>query len=140
MCYNQRLMSEKDQIRTQVWTDGGTSSNIPPFGMGYGSYRIGENGEIISLDFSTQMSANAAEILTMALVIEACESPKIDLYSDSRIGLNWVRKVQLPAFSVSENISEGMKRSIKRLTTSVQGKNIKPHWRPRVQIFNIFGH
>ncbi|MBF9687120.1 hypothetical protein IAI39_11555, partial [Streptococcus pseudopneumoniae] len=77
-----------------IWTDGGTSSNVPPFGIGYGSYRIGENGPIIPLNFNTNMSANAAEIFTMANAIQACDNKKIDLYSDSRIGLGWVKKAQ----------------------------------------------
>lgn len=129
-----------EEKRIKIWTDGGTSSNIPPFGIGYGSYRIGENGSIIPLNFNTNMSANAAEIYTMGYAIEACDSKKIDLYSDSRIGLGWVKKAQLLNCTPPSEISEGMKRAILFIIPIMRGKSINTHWRPREQIFKIFGH
>lgn len=130
-------MAEK---RIKIYTDGGTSSNIPPFGIGYGSFRIGEDGEINRLDFKCQMSSNAAEIYTMAYAIQECSEKEIDIFSDSRIGLNWVKKAQFLGCTIPENISEGMKRAILFLIPIALGKNIKTHWRPREQIFKIFGH
>lgn len=129
-----------EEKRIKIWTDGGTSSNVPPFGIGYGSYRIGENGPIIPLNFNTNMSANAAEIFTMANAIQACDNKKIDLYSDSRIGLGWVKKAQSLNCIPPNEISEGMKRAILFLIPIARGKNINTHWRPREQIFKIFGH
>lgn len=126
--------------KAKIWTDGGTASNIPPFGEGYGSFRIGEDGKIVTEKFKTNMSANAAEILTMARAVASCEETAIDLYSDSRIGLKWLKLSQNNTLDIPDNISEGMKKSIIQLKESVKGKRVKPHWRPRAQIFKIFGH
>lgn len=126
--------------RTKIWTDGGTKSNIPPFGSGYGSFRIEETGDIITEDYGIPMSSNAAEIFTMANAIKNCDSNRIELFSDSRIGLKWVKLCQEDSVVIPENISEQMKNAIKYLKQSIKGKNVKTSWRPRVQIFAIFGH
>lgn len=125
--------------RTDIWTDGGTKSNKRPFGIGYGSFRIGREGEIISLTYFP-MSANAAEILTMAKAIEHSGAESISLYSDSRVGLKWLSDAPHRKFEIPENISEEMKGSILYLREHCKGRNVKCHWRPRVQIFKIFGH
>lgn len=125
--------------RADIWTDGGTKSNKRPFGIGYGSFRIGENGNIIPLVFS-EMSANSAEILTMAKAIEACSSEKINLFSDSRVGLKWLKDAPHCLLEIPENISSEMKDSIIILRKACKGKNIKTYWKPRAQIFKIFNH
>lgn len=132
-------MMIQSNSRTKIWTDGGTKSNSPPFGKGYGSFRIGEEGEIKTLYFS-DMSANSAEILIMSKAILESNSDFIDLFSDSRIALNWLKKLSEIRCEVPENISDGMKQSIKELRIAVMYKNIKGHWRPRAQIFKIFKH
>lgn len=126
--------------KTKIWTDGGTKSNIPPFGDGYGSFRIGENGPIITEDYKIPMSSNAAEILTMAKAIKACNADNIELFSDSRIGLKWVKECQKAFFIVPEKISDQMKASIEILRRNIIGKKVHTSWRPRFQIFEIFGH
>lgn len=124
----------------KIWTDGGTSSNIPPFGIGYGSFRIGTKGDIVSLDFERRMSCNAAEIYTMAYALAQCENDCILLYSDSKIGLKWLKDAPMQLLEVKENISEEMKKSIELLRFHAKGKDIRVKWRPRTQIFKIFGH
>jgi ribonuclease HI len=127
--------------RTKIWTDGGTSMNKHPFGKGYGSYRIGENGEIVSFDFFENMSANAAEISTMAVALERSGSDFIDLFSDSRVALKWLKDACAEKKSeIPSEISESMKESIAELRKAAAGKNVHGHWRPRKQIFKIFKH
>lgn len=126
--------------RVKIWTDGGTRSNIPPFGNGYGSYRISENGEIVREDYGIQMSANAAEILTISRALAASSAEKIEVFSDSRIALNWLKKCAKGDTEIPEKISDGMKSAIRVLSCAARGRDIKTSWRPRFQIFRIFGH
>jgi ribonuclease HI len=126
--------------RTEIWTDGGTKSNIPPFGIGYGSFRIGENGKNVSINFNIQMSCNAAEIFTMVHALNRCESNFITVYSDSRNALRWLKDSPFGNLEVKDSYSSGMKDSIVELRKAAKGKNIKAKWRPRAQIFKIFGH
>jgi ribonuclease HI len=126
--------------RIKIWTDGGTKSNIPPFGNGYGSYRIGESGKIVSEDYGIPMSANAAEILTISKALAASSAEKIEVFSDSRIALNWLKKCANGDDEIPEKISDGMKSAIKVLSGAAHGRDIHASWRPRFQIFRIFGH
>lgn len=127
------------KTRIKIWTDGGSRSNKPPFGIGYGSYRIGETGEIKSFEF-WPMSANAAEIRIMGQAIKESGEVYINLYSDSRVGLKWVDDAMHTMNNIPEKISFEMKQSILFLRESCVGKDVKTHWRPRVQIFKIFNH
>lgn len=126
--------------RIEIWTDGGSRSNIPPFGLGYGSFRIGENGKIISINFNRNMSANAAEIWTMVQALNHENHSNIILYSDSRIALKWLKDSPNPICEISDKVSFEMRESIKFLRVAAKGKEIQAKWRPRAQIFKIFGH
>jgi ribonuclease HI len=134
------LYSEKMSRYTRVWTDGGTSSNVPPYGIGYGSFRIGINGKNVAINFNTKMSANAAEIYTMAHALAKCESEFIRIYSDSRVALKWLKDATESQLEIKESISDEMKKAIALLRQNAIGKTIQGKWRPREQIFKIFGH
>lgn len=125
---------------TKIWTDGGTSSNVPPFGIGYGSFRIGKKGKIFSISFNAQMSCNAAEIYTMVHALAKCKDQNILLFSDSKIALKWLNDAPNRKLEVKENISDEMKKSISLLRENALGRKIKGKWRPRAQIYKIFGH
>ena len=127
-----------EQENDIIWCDGGSQSNIPPeYGIGYGSYRIGEFGEIVSLDFNKKMSSNAAEIMTAAFAISASQSFNIKIYSDSKTAVSWINR---PDKRYKDWISQGMKDAIHLLRIAVRGKKIKAFYKPRALIFKIFKH
>lgn len=139
------MMNNYKNQRTKIWTDGGTPKNSRPFGNGYGSFRIGENGEINSIEFGIPMSNNAAEILTMVYSLRACQDYKVIIFSDSKIAVGWVKKinklgVSIHGFDFPETMSIEMIDYIKLLSFEISQKNVKAEWRPREQIFKIFGH
>lgn len=134
------MFESNKKLYTKIWTDGGTSSNVPPFGIGYGSFRIGQRGKIFSINFNTQMSCNAAEIYIMAHALAKCKDQNILLFSDSKIALKWLNDAPTGVLEVKESISDEMKKSISLLRENALGRKIKGKWRPRAQIYKIFGH
>lgn len=120
--------------------DGGTSCNIPRlgYGKGYGSFRI-DNQEIVRCEFEN-MSANAAEINTLASGLEEAARQGIKFLTvkgDSKIALKWVRCRKEP----KEATSEMFRLSIERLRaiTPLFGR-IQTHWISRVHNVRVFGH
>lgn len=133
----------------QICFDGGTASNIPPFGNAYGSFKIGE-GKIVRLDFETNASANCAEMWTgLAALKEAQKSIhgdyKIHLTGDSQIALLWFdaifykrnrkmsKKVTLAFSDTVRQITEFFDQNL-RLTELVT------EWKPRRFSVKLFGH
>jgi len=73
--------------------DGGTSSNKPPFGVGYGSYQIDDN-EIIRCSYGPNQSSNSAEIMTIVYALDDLVSKDI---SGNYVVTSTALKTQLAA-------------------------------------------
>lgn len=125
--------------------DGGSSCNIPRlgYGRGYGSYQI-NGGEIHRVEFGSQgMSANAAEIRTLACALETLATMHNPAFSivlargDSKIALKWATTGDTP----KDSTSQGFRDAITFLRQhSVKFKSIKTQWRGRAHSVNLFGH
>jgi ribonuclease HI len=120
--------------------DGGTSSNKPPFGVGYGSYQIDDN-EIIRCSYGPNQSSNSAEIMTIVYALDDLVSKEISgkilVCGDSVISLKWINTKETP----KENTSESFRKAIKLLREYIpKFKKITPYWRPRERSVELFGH
>lgn len=129
--------------------DGGTSSNVPPFGKGYGSHCI-NSGEIVRLKFSERMSANVAEIKTAMEALKAVqkrtEGPyKVYITGDSQIALKWIESAyKRDHRKVSAKATELFKQTIGELRTMFENNyrisDLKVQWKPRKFSVATFGH
>jgi hypothetical protein len=125
--------------------DGGSACNIPRlgYGEGYGSYKIGR-GAVHRARFDN-MSANAAEIRTLATAIAVAKAQgarHLLCVGDSRIALKWA------------NIAAGNRRPTKIDKTSASFKasiallrdacfgivSLHTQWQPRAVSVRTFGH
>lgn len=135
----------------QIRFDGGTSCNIPRlgYGNGYGSYQIDDN-PIYRLSFNIPMSANAAEIRTLARAIETVSQNEIhtalirlSILGDSRVALKWA------------NVAAGKRKRTKIANTSSEFQesilmlerfirrgwaDVMTTWTPRQRSVAVFGH
>lgn len=125
--------------------DGGTSCNVPAlgYGVGYGSYRIDGN-QIVRLDHRLPMSANAAEILTLACALESISvehyQQSIEVIGDSQIALSWLKKPKLLS-SPSPKTSPEFQVAVRRLQSiAIRFFAIHPIWKARAHSVAIFGH
>lgn len=128
--------------------DGGTPCNIPSkgYGKGYGSYRINEE-EIQRLQFNQAMSANTAEIRTVAEAIEYVKLMRgtnhwLHIIGDSQIALKWVKNAfEKAPMKVSKGSSPLFQDAIKELYVQVDGfANVITEWQPRARMVEVFGH
>lgn len=126
--------------------DGGTPCNIPRlgYGLGYGSYRI-DSAKIVRLQFYVPMSANVAEIMTLARAIEAvCNyhepaSTRLSIHGDSKIALNRCNSA-LKAKQKKKN-NEAFSDACHILHTLCQQfAEVETHWRGRAASVKLFGH
>lgn len=136
----------KDQIA--IYFDGGTSCNVPRrgYGKGYGSYRIGETWPIVRLAFDEAMSANAAEIRTLAEAItDAANEGFVNLLiiGDSQIALAWANHCagNGKPRKMAKGSSPEFADSIRRLQVAASRLDeLQTRWRGRVNSVEIFGH
>lgn len=129
--------------------DGGSASNIPPFGNGYGSYRI-DDRPIVRLDFKKDMSANVAEIKTGLAALDDLQKTTLGNYSvyitgDSQIALRWIEAAYLRKDKkVSKGATDLFKRTIGELRDMLETNfriiSLKTEWKPRIHSVEIFGH
>lgn len=129
-----------------VQFDGGTSCNIPRlgYGDGYGSYKIDECA-IVRLEFGEAMSANAAEVLTLARALEAIESPetaRVRIIGDSQIALNQAvpiskKRKKMPSASGSNIFRDNCAR-LRAIVARFA--HVETQWRGRAASVALFGH
>ena len=129
--------------------DGGTSSNVPPFGNGYGSHCI-NSGEIVRLKFDQRMSANVAELKTAMAALKAVqqmttEPYKVYITGDSQIALKWIESAyKRDHRKVSAKATELFKQTIGELRTMFENNyrisDLKVQWKPRKFSVATFGH
>lgn len=129
--------------------DGGCASNIPPFGNGYGSYKINDR-EIVRLDFCENMSANVAELKTALEALKDLNSSTHGTYSvyvtgDSQIALNWISAAFLrKPRKVSQKSTELFKHTIGQLREMLEFnfriQTLRVEWKPRIHSVKLFGH
>lgn len=145
--------------KLKIEFDGGSRSNIPPFGLGYGSYQITEfwNKEericpIRRMNWQECMSANAAEIRTIVeALMEVIDSlePVLDrthlsIFGDSQIAINriikaWHLKGQIPKFA--ESNSRFMVKWATELCRLVpRFATVEAQWHSRENSVALFGH
>lgn len=135
----------------QIRFDGGTSCNIPRlgYGNGYGSYQI-DDAPIYRVNFNVPMSANAAEIRTLARAIETVAQIepnttllRLLILGDSRIALKWANvaagsrkrtKIGKTSPEFQESIVM-LELAMRRVFAKVQ-----TNWTPRLQSVAVFGH
>jgi ribonuclease HI len=134
----------------RIHFDGGTPCNIPPFGIGYGSYRI-NSLPIARIDHHIRCSANTAEILTLCCALDDLASKcdpgttAVHVMGDSQNALKWVR-VATGEFvgkraKISKNVTEPFREAIRRLTPRVQRfALVTSEWKPRIHAVRVFGH
>jgi ribonuclease HI len=127
--------------------DGGTSSNIPSlgYGDGYGSFRI-NNEPVRRLQFNRPMSANAAEIFTMAAAVKVAVengATALVLVGDSQVALCWANRIagNGKPRKHNGNMSCSMRDGIAELRRRMAGvMDVKTQWQPRERSFAAFGH
>ncbi len=125
--------------------DGGTTSNVPSrgFGYGYGSYQI-DGGVIGKCQFGIGHSCNSAEILTLfealkalRLLVPECDKKTVRVCGDSKIALKWVSCQKQP----KESTTIMFRQAIEMLRGEVKNfKKIYTEWRPREHSVKLFGH
>jgi len=136
----------------KIFWDGGTSSNTPPFGNGYGSYRVdnGVEGEIIRENFESRMSANVAEIKTAICALKHAQNTihgdyKLWLVGDSQIALKWIETAyKRKEAKISNKSTQLFRDTIKELREAFESNlriiDLVAEWRPRRYSVEIFGH
>lgn len=134
------LMTEN---HATIYTDGGTLCNIPAmgYGEGYGSFQI-EGSAIHRLQYGVPMSANAAEITTVAEALAHAARlgyARVTLISDSQIALKWVKCKKEPKPSTSAAFRAAIQR-LRQVLSSSAFAQVQTRWVPRAEIFARFGH
>lgn len=128
--------------------DGGTPCNIPSkgYGKGYGSYQI-DGREIARIQFNQAMSANTAEVKTVAAAIQDVKllggtNHWLHIIGDSQIALKWVKNAfEKAPMKVSKGSSPLFQDAIKELYVQVDGfANVITEWQPRARMVEVFGH
>ena len=126
--------------------DGGSTCNIPRvgYGRGYGSFKIG-NGPIHRSHFQRNMSANAAEIYTLARAITVAKghgARHLFVIGDSQIALKWANVcVGNRKATKIDKTSESFKEAIQLLHEACDGIwTLETRWQPRLNSVLTFGH
>lgn len=126
--------------------DGGTSCNIPRlgYGLGYGSYQI-DDQPIVRLDFYEAMSANCAEIRTLASAVMSAKAAghrDLVILGDSQIALKWANVAAGNRKATKlKGVSDGFRSAINHLHAAMVGiVSVRTRWTPREQSVAIFGH
>lgn len=130
--------------------DGGTPCNIPRlgYGDGYGSYKI-DSEPIYRLNFRIPMSANCAEIRTLARAVESVaqthgkDGIALEIYGDSQIALKWARNKTENGkrAKMSKNASDDFAFAISTLHAALDGfAKVSATWRGRAVSVRLFGH
>lgn len=133
----------------QIIFDGGciyekTSNGI---GRGYGSYRIDEEA-IVRVDHGLNMTANAAEVLTVCRALEEIIRRYKDTMSlalliigDSQVALANVRRFQKPNAQPNKNTHESFQYATESLGIFLaRFSKIEARWHGRKHSVKLFGH
>lgn len=139
-------------MKYRIEFDGGTSCNVPRlgFGNGYGSYKINDE-PVHRCNFNRPMSANAAEIETLAYAVKAiADRAPIDptnqrvalhVVGDSRIALNWAKKAFLGDLKMSKKVTPEFREAIFKLDDALRPfMEVATTWQPRLKSVATFGH
>lgn len=137
-------------MQYRIEFDGGTSCNIPRlgFGNGYGSYKINDE-PVHRCNFNQPMSANAAEINTLAYAVKAIRDRGIDtsqtslvIIGDSMITIGWVNYIaRKEKRKFSKKATEPFKDAVAKLYEVLPGfAQISAKWQPRIKSVATFGH
>lgn len=151
----------KPVLRTvSIEFDGGTPCNIPRlgYGDGYGSCQI-TGGPVRRCAFNRPMSANAAELWTLARAIAdvrtrfEVRTTGLLIRGDSQIALKWAGigagilpvnskgKTRRKAAKVSEAASDEFRASIQEVAAFIHGfARVETEWRGREHSVRLFGH
>ena len=126
--------------------DGGSTCNIPRlgYGRGYGSFKIG-NGPVYRSHFQRNMSANAAEICTLATAITVAKghgARHLVVVGDSQIALKWANVCAGNREATKiDKTSESFKEAIQVLHEACDGIwTLETRWQPRINSVLTFGH
>ena len=137
-------IGEADRKSLLVVEFDGGAKNIgkPGFGIGYGSYKIGDN-EIVYLDFNEVMSANCAELKIACEALKTIpKTASILIRGDSQIALKWIAQ----AFAknpkkISKGSSPKFMEAIDETYEVCEGFTaIFTEWRGRAHSVTLFGH
>lgn len=132
--------------------DGGTKSNIPPFGNGYGTYSInGKKSKTVKFGI---MSANTAEILTLYMALKSIPgvndtgNPLVSNFhpinilvcGDSTIALRWCSTKRWPFSNSSSVPFKETCLLLQHLIFDNPQWDITRYWRGREHSVRMFGH
>lgn len=138
---------QRARFTVEVVFDGGSKGRgfAPGKGMGYGSYRI-DRQPIQRVNFNREMTAQAAEVLTLAQALQEVSKTrnapyaKIVIRGDSQVALACASRLETKRKIKLKGSDEFQDAQMLLAQLVRQFSEIETIWHPRDKSVAIFGH